>query len=187
MSAWQKEHISEAFLKSTRFLEHKHSDESKDKMSTNRAGKGLGPQTPEHIAKAAAARKGMTTIYTKGTPCIKCGTPAIAIGEHTKGQPRYRCEPCFKDGKAAYQRKLKYGITKEQYSAMVEEQEGKCKCCGKIPQQRGGLRVDHIHDTGIIRGLLCTQCNLGIGLLGDDLKGARNAVAYLLAQETVQT
>jgi Recombination endonuclease VII len=80
-----------------------------------------------------------------------------------------------------------YGITPEQYDALVAEQGDRCACCGgKSP---GGRRkywcVDHDHETKRIRGLLCQPCNTGIGMLGDDVAGVRRAVNYLEAAHGV--
>jgi hypothetical protein len=47
------------------------------------------------------------------------------------------------------------------------------------PQGRGTFHVDHCHETGKIRGLLCHSCNTGIGKLGDNLEGLQKAVSYL--------
>ena len=72
-----------------------------------------------------------------------------------------------------------YGINTEEYDAMAEEQGGTCAICNKEEK----LVVDHCHDTGRVRGLLCSNCNAGIGLLGDKAEGVRNAVNYLLLTE----
>lgn len=56
-----------------------------------------------------------------------------------------------------------YGITPEDYDRMHAEQSGKCKTCKEVPvgdKARGRLHVDHCHQTGKIRGLLCYRCNL---------------------------
>ncbi len=54
-----------------------------------------------------------------------------------------------------------YGITLEQYEEMLEAQGGVCKICGDPPPtgRKKYLSVDHCHQTGRVRGLLCTQCN----------------------------
>lgn len=73
-----------------------------------------------------------------------------------------------------------YGITVEEYDQMLAAQDGHCACCGTAePGGRGCMHVDHDHETGEIRGLICHNCNRAIGLLGDTLDGARKAVAYL--------
>lgn len=57
---------------------------------------------------------------------------------------------------------------------------GVCDCCGRTkPGGRWGWNLDHCHDTGRIRGILCHNCNTAIGKLGDNLEGVMNAVRYL--------
>ena len=79
----------------------------------------------------------------------------------------------------------KYNITEKQYNQMLSEQEHKCACCGKPIQERvkgqgkKTICVDHDHKTGQVRGLLCGLCNSGIGALGDNIQGVRNALNYL--------
>lgn len=61
--------------------------------------------------------------------------------------------------------KSRYGITPEQYDEMLETQKRRCAICdtGNVE-----LVVDHDHETGSVRALLCRQCNVGIGNLRDD-------------------
>lgn len=73
--------------------------------------------------------------------------------------------------------KYLYGITIKDYADILIEQEGACAICGKIPENR--LCVDHDHNSGKVRGLLCNKCNLGLGYFGDDLAIIMNAVIYL--------
>lgn len=54
----------------------------------------------------------------------------------------------------------KYGITSEEFDQMSAEQQGCCAICRKRPRR---LCVDHSHKTGVIRGLLCTACNVALG------------------------
>jgi len=82
--------------------------------------------------------------------------------------------------------KRKYGITLYDYEVMYEEQNGVCKICGNPetrinPYTKTPIRmpVDHCHETGKIRGLLCTDCNVGIGNLNDDIKLLEKAIEYL--------
>jgi hypothetical protein len=87
-------------------------------------------------------------------------------------------------GRAACRRHLlkkKYGLTTEQFNKLLTSQEHSCACCGR--KEAGGRsnqwNVDHCHVTGEVRGLLCNSCNVGLGCLGDDLQGIRNALSYL--------
>ena len=74
-------------------------------------------------------------------------------------------------------RKIRYGLSAEEFRANIIGQAGRCLVCGRVPHQE--LVVDHDHKTGEFRGLLCRNCNSGIGLLGDDLKSIENARRYL--------
>lgn len=75
--------------------------------------------------------------------------------------------------------KRTYGITLEEYDEMVAAQGGVCAICGGGPGRYPRLCVDHDHETGVIRGLLCNDCNRGIGLLGDNPTTVAAAAAYL--------
>jgi len=71
-----------------------------------------------------------------------------------------------------------YGITLEEYNKVLEEQEGVCKIC-KCSDPVRRLAVDHDHATGKVRGLLCNNCNRGLGHLKDDPKILTEAIKYL--------
>ncbi|SRR5260221_2385967 len=74
----------------------------------------------------------------------------------------------------------KHKLTLEQYAQMYQNQEGKCAICLKVFEL---LNIDHDHNTGIIRGLLCENCNKGLGYFKDDLAIMANAFNYLLQFE----
>lgn len=72
----------------------------------------------------------------------------------------------------------KYGLSLKDYAGLLERQGGKCAVC------RGGnngvrFAVDHDHQTGKIRGLLCTGCNIGIGQFKEDPRTMLRAIRYL--------
>lgn len=75
----------------------------------------------------------------------------------------------------------KYGLDEEQYRALCEAQGNACAICRK-PDTERRLSVDHCHETGNVRGLLCNGCNRALGLLGDTLAGVRAALQYLDAE-----
>ena len=93
---------------------------------------------------------------------------------------RWRAKPENREQIFYQQRFAKYGITREQYNALADSQHGCCAVCLERPA--GRLRVDHCHDTGVIRGLLCHKCNSAIGLLGDTAARLERALAYLQRQ-----
>lgn len=72
--------------------------------------------------------------------------------------------------------KKQYGITPEQYATILYKQDGKCAIC---KTNRAKMCVDHCHTTGVVRGILCTKCNLGIGLLCDNEIYLYSAIKYL--------
>jgi hypothetical protein len=72
----------------------------------------------------------------------------------------------------------KYGITADCYRTMQHEQDSKCAICSK-PLDDMKLLVDHCHDTGKVRGLLCAGCNTGIGLFKDSEDLLTKAIKYL--------
>lgn len=73
--------------------------------------------------------------------------------------------------------KRTYGITLEEYDKLFEEQKGVCWICQQESTER--LCVDHAHDTGQIRGLLCRKCNLVIGNADEDVAVLNRAIDYL--------
>lgn len=84
--------------------------------------------------------------------------------------------------KNLYLRK-RYGITLEDYSKMHREQNGVCAICGlEEPYNGYSLAVDHCHKTHQVRGLLCSGCNRGIGLLKDSTHILQKAINYLSQQ-----
>jgi hypothetical protein len=77
-----------------------------------------------------------------------------------------------------------YGITLKKYQALVEKQDGKCAICHGPPNGRvKKLVVDHNHETGKIRELLCDGCNRAIGFMKDDPEQLRAAALYLEKNE----
>lgn len=134
--------------------------------------------------------------------CIKCeiSKPLSDFYKRTDtGKYRNDCKDCRNDynlklyhkshkqkenhRKASWKHniKKKYGLTVKEFRELEAEQDYKCNCCGisKEQTQQKELCVDHDHLTGEIRGLLCLQCNAGIGMLGDNLEGVQKAYDYL--------
>lgn len=108
------------------------------------------------------------------------------------GQPAYRkgiCRRCYQktpDGRRwllKHRIRKLYSMTLAEYDALVIKQNGGCAICGTKPdgsnQQRNRLDIDHNHETGKVRGLLCNNCNQALGRLNDDPNLLRLAAAYL--------
>lgn len=75
--------------------------------------------------------------------------------------------------------KKRYGISQEEYNSLLAKQHGSCAICGKAPNARYRLAVDHDHETRKIRGLLCQACNTALGKFNDDISLLKIAIEYL--------
>lgn len=109
---------------------------------------------------------------------------------------RTECRTCMRqrylDNPEGYARRnraghlrRKYGLSPSEYEDLVAKQEGLCAICGEGESAIGRngqplpLAIDHCHDTGEIRGLLCFNCNTGLGRLGDNVQALERAIEYL--------
>lgn len=97
---------------------------------------------------------------------------------------RAQCRPCREHVKWKSFIQRTYGITAEEYYDMLAAQDNKCAICEseEVNNSRvtsNKLFIDHCHDTGKVRGLLCSKCNHSIGLLNDDVDLLRKAIDYL--------
>lgn len=119
--------------------------------------------------------------------------PALNHGSYsTYNNHKCRCDPC-REAAAAYSRTryrtvrssrdqrrahrlAKYGLTEGEYQRLVDAQKGLCAICGTEPDL---LHVDHCHQTGAVRGLLCFACNSSLGGFKDDPAVLKKAVGYL--------
>jgi hypothetical protein len=102
------------------------------------------------------------------------------------------CIPCAKVRQQKYRDRLTpeqrknidlkcmFGITIEQWNKLFENQSGCCAIC-KMHQSefKRKLSVDHNHKTGTVRGLLCMECNTGIGKFKDSIDNLNEAISYL--------
>lgn len=87
----------------------------------------------------------------------------------------YNCKEC----KALIHKCHTYNITPEQYFVMLAAQAGVCAICHRPPTNGRDWHVDHNHETGQVRALLCGRCNTAIGQFRDDPALCRAAADYL--------
>lgn len=123
--------------------------------------------------------------------CPKCGIihPITAFDKSNSGDGyQTACRDCRKSIKLEWEERNKdkrfferiarlYGVTKEHYEEMWAKQSGSCGICMKSHLV---LVVDHDHDTGQVRGLLCQACNKGLGFFRDNLQLLDFAKLYLV-------
>jgi hypothetical protein len=75
-----------------------------------------------------------------------------------------------------------YGISKQDYYNILEKQNNKCCICGSgdsNTRMTSFLFIDHCHESGKVRGLLCNSCNTGLGCFKDSIENLKNAIKYL--------
>ena len=115
---------------------------------------------------------------TKMKTCNRCDEEKplteYAISPAHKGGYHTICKECKKD----YARKGSYGLIVDDIEEIRKAQNGECAICHISTED---LHVDHCHGTNEVRGLLCKQCNMGIGLLKDSPKALREAALYIEA------
>lgn len=100
---------------------------------------------------------------------------AFAQSKRSKDGRGVYCRACIKERRAErsdkyreYEYRKRYGIGQVEYDAMLAAQGGVCAICRGLCIQYERLCVDHDHETGAVRGLLCIRCNRGLGLFRDD-------------------
>ncbi|GAA2321850.1 endonuclease VII domain-containing protein [Nonomuraea roseoviolacea subsp. roseoviolacea] len=130
-----------------------------------------------HTIKHHVLKHGGTIRTGVGRPsgvCTLCHErPATASG---------KCEECRPRSLRNYHLKRRYGITVEDYDRILAEQGGGCAICGTTNPGGDGSKsfhVDHCHETNRVRGLLCYQCNYGLGYFGDSVEGIERVLRYL--------
>lgn len=116
----------------------------------------------------------------KGELCARCGTPReVWKKQKHRGSGTWACGTCQT---ATYRRanlQRSYGISEDAYNALHAEQAGRCAICLDECASGQWLSVDHDHITKRVRGLLCRECNHGLGKFKDDVSRLRGAIKYL--------
>ena len=144
------------------------------------------------LPKYAKVQKELEEAYKKGNfICNICNEEKTlkSFGSHSNAN-KYNisrvCKECSRE-KNKISNIKDYGISKEDFAKMLEEQESKCKICNKdikyisrAKEKYESACIDHDHKTGKVRALLCSNCNRGLGLLKDDETILYNAYKYVV-------
>lgn len=103
-----------------------------------------------------------------------------ALNAEKARETNRRCYQNSEEARRDYNLRSHYGISIEQYKAMYEKQGGKCLTCGDAKPLRGrdSLCVDHNHDTGKVRELLCARCNKALGCVRENPEALRALADY---------
>lgn len=92
---------------------------------------------------------------------------------------RNTCKACRRKHHYSYNLERRYGMSLEDKVRMFEDQGRTCKICDYKGSVHNDFHVDHCHDTGKVRGLLCNNCNAGLGMFQDNLELLFMAIGYL--------
>ena len=142
----------------------------------------------------------MSELELQTKVCSTCCTRKLfsdfSKRKETKDGLHYVCKKCANESRNKRRRenplvlkdeKLRetFGITFEDYKQILLKQDGVCAICGhpETSTYKGKLRylsVDHDHKTGQVRGLLCNDCNVGLGWFKDDIRVLKDAIRYLV-------
>lgn len=162
----------------------------------------MAKRTKEHNAAIGEALRARGAGRSPTKVCPRCSRrlPRSAFPTRPNGFTASYCVPCGREYNAARQRawvarhpeyrpnpadqrvvklRYRYGIEPEQYDALTAAQSGGCAVCGARPKGGEHLHVDHDHESGSVRGLLCPSCNKGLGHFQDDAERMRAAIRYL--------
>lgn len=116
--------------------------------------------------------------------CSVCSKekPLEQFNKSSQGQRSYRCSTCTSKAFLRY----RYGITVKQFEDLVTTQKGNCAICNKKLEinadgisRTKNVAVDHCHKTGKVRGVLCKNCNIALGFMGDSVENLTKAIEYL--------
>lgn len=145
--------------------------------------------------KSTSIQLSITLVVPGTKPCRVCGAakpPAEMIARKGAGNI---CKQCTRARLQRWQNenrerydfrrwehhlRKRYGISVEQYDAMLAVQDQRCAICrSPFSEAPRKLHVDHDHDSGLVRGILCYRCNTGLGVFRDCPERLRAAAEYL--------
>lgn len=137
--------------------------------------------------EATKAKKAQLKAEKESDSIIECGSCSspFVVPAGTPGRKPTICPTCKvrsdKEGMWEYNLIKTYGVNKAWYDAKLKEQGGTCYICPKTPEdnRNGKLFVDHNHKTGEVRGLLCLDCNHGLGKFFDNISYLERSIMYL--------
>ena len=125
----------------------------------------------EDFHKRSASKDGLQT-YCKA--CAIIGVRKWQEANPEKFEANWR-KHSYGEEAVLKRKAARYGLTVGQLSEMMEISSGKCSICKKDKP----LVVDHCHNSLKVRGLICSECNKGLGLFKDDVEALARAIEYL--------
>jgi ribosomal protein L34E len=138
-------------------------------------------QSGLHQIKHKRIRNGMAT-------CNRCGDRQTVDKFPQRSYGTYRCSKCLRAVADEHQL-ARQGSSTEEYRTLFAAQDGKCAICGALHGHRSQydrvcrFAVDHDHRTDKVRGLLCNNCNRGLGHFKDSIENLESALRYLKREQ----
>jgi len=139
-------------------------------------------QAKAHMSKAKSTLQERQASVTEKT-CRRCQKvkPTSEYGTATRNSDGWAhiCRPCNTAEARAKRMETKYGLRPLGYWKLADRQDQSCAICSTPFDKVKQLCVDHDHESGLVRGLLCLNCNGSLGTFGDNIEGLERAIEYL--------
>ena len=145
------------------------------------------PERGRKVQRLVETRRAQAGSKRETRVCRRCGVEK-SLQDFYKNKDKNRkqpyfldCKPCHKAKCRDWELKKKYGIDRSEYNSLWDKQSGKCRICQCLlgRSTKTVPHVDHCHKTGEVRGLLCFQCNAGLGMFRDSPTVLEAAMAYI--------
>ena len=127
-----------------------------------------------------------TRLNDKGEVfCPTCNTHKPRVSFHKSSRRKlglnWQCKSCAAERSLDAHYKTRYGITNADKLELIEQQDNRCACChnefGDTPRTKPV--IDHCHETGAVREVLCDRCNVALGIIGEDISLAEQLIHYI--------
>ena len=137
-------------------------------------------KTLHHATAKGESRCPQCRLLVNEKTCTVCGIPQPLDRYHADGAypdgRKARCRDCYTEDGERY----RFGLGREEVRALRSREV--CDLCGNPGSPRKGLYIDHCHETGKVRGHLCSPCNAALGLMKDNAALLRRAAEYIESQ-----
>ncbi len=136
---------------------------------------------------------GKYRVRARCRACISAQSSTANGRLNAERRKRYAEDPEYRALISERNRRLRYGLTGDDFRARLASQGGRCAVCRTADPGTKDWHIDHDHSCcpgmrscgACVRGLLCTQCNTGLGMFGDDTERLHAAAVYLLRTRNV--
>jgi hypothetical protein len=160
------------------------SEEWRAKVEAGRVGTAYGAPLGNKNSQRTVCKAGLHEMNDDNRMVVKTarGKLSTVCHECDKAyQRRYKHENLarYSAKRTAYARRKICGITPVEYAEMLVRQNGVCAICKGVDKDGRSLAIDHCHQTGKKRGLLCGRCNLTLGRVEDDVEILQGMIQYL--------